>query len=352
MRPVSLDKIASVTLNCGLRREARLGDEYPCQEGDVIAVRLLTSKSNYNALELISGRMSTLKEGDLIAGALGHRNAVQGYAGVIPKTLKTGDHVNLLNLGGVLGICESFSPIVGAPHICEVIGSVLSFPNLSSRKGTPANISRELPGLDETVLPGLPPVIAVVGSSMNSGKTEACLTIIQQLVHKRLRVAAAKATGVSLRRDILGMQDAGASEVMIFTDLGVVTTQAKNAPALTRTMLNRLAETKPDVIVLELGDGLIGDYGVAEILSDKPIANALSCVVLAASDPVGALGGAQLLVQRHHISPALITGPATDNFAGVRAIERETGVRAMNARHNPGDLTQHLLSLTDRIYAQ
>lgn len=346
-----LDKVASVTLNCALRREARLSDEYPCNEGDVIAVRLLTSKATYNSLELISGRMSTLKEGDLIAGALGHRNAVQGYAGVIPKTLKTGDQVNLLNLGGVLGACESYSPIVGPPHVCEVIGSVLSFPDLTSRKGVQANIARDLPPLDDSVLPGLPPVIAVVGSSMNSGKTEACLTIVQQLVHRGLRVAAAKATGVSLRRDILGMQDAGAFEVMTFTDLGVVTTQPSNAPGLTRTMLNRLALTKPDAIVIELGDGLIGDYGVAQILSDPAIAGVLTCVVLAATDPVGALGGEIVLTTRHNLKPTLITGPATDNIAGIRAIQRETGVLAMNARHHPGDLALHLLRSTELLHA-
>jgi hypothetical protein len=351
LKPVQLDKVASVTLNCSLRREVRLADDYPCREGDVLAVRLLTNKTNYNSLELSTGRMSSLKEGDVIAGALGHRSALQGYAGSIPKTLRTGDHINLLNLGGVLGTCESFSPMVGPPHVCEVLGSVLSFPNLSSRRGVPANIAESCGPLDKSLKGGLPPVIAVVGTSMNSGKTEACLTIIQQLVHRGAKVAAAKATGVSLRRDILGMQDAGAEDVMIFTDLGVVTTQASNAPALTKTMLNRLAQQKPDVIVLELGDGLIGDYGVSAILSDPEISGALSSVVLAASDPVGALGGVSLLSERHRFRPDLITGPATDNLTGIRIIERETGVKALNSRHSSREIAQFLLASLETVHA-
>lgn len=338
MKPILLDKIASVTTNCALRKEVRVSDDFACREGDVIAVRLLTQKSTYNVLELATGRMSMLKQGDVIAGALGHRDAVQGYAGVMPATLKTGDRINLLNMGGVLGQCTSFSPLVGPPHECEVLGAILNFPKLTSREGIPANIAANCAPFDTELNPKMPPVIAMVGTSMNSGKTEACLTIIQQLVHQGLRVAGAKATGVSLRRDVLGMQDAGAAEIAVFTDLGVVTTQESNAAGLTRTLLNRLSHTKPDVIVLELGDGLIGSYGVRAILGSQDIRKAFSSVVLAASDPVGAWGGVELLRTRYSITPTVVTGPATDNSAGVQSISRETGVLALNARHSAAEL--------------
>lgn len=342
MRPVLLDKIASVAIPCKLRREVRVADHYPCREGDVIAVRLLTTKSTYNQLELATGRMSTLKQGDVIAGALGHRNAVQGYAGTLPTELKTGDKVNLLNMGGVLGICNSWSPIVGPPHECEVVGAIQSFPSLAERKGVAANIASGVAKLDEHLVSDMPAIIAVAGSSMNSGKTEACLTIIQQLVRQGWNVAAFKATGVSLRRDVLAMQDAGADEVRVFSDFGVVTTQAKNAPGLTRTMMNELAARRPDVIVIELGDGLIGDYGVSAILDDAAIKAALTTVVFAAADPVAAWGGVSLLKERHGILPLLVTGPATDNRAGVQAVERETGVRGLNARHHATEIAELL----------
>ncbi len=69
---------------------------------------------------------------------------------------------------------------------------------------------------------------------------------------------------------------------MIFTDLGVVTTTEKTGPALTRSMLTELAAQKPDVIVFELGDGLLGTYGVAAILECEDIR--------AAHDHGGAVG--------------------------------------------------------------
>ena len=84
-------------------------------------------------------------------------------------------------------------------------------------------------------------------------------------------------------------------QTMIFSDLGIVTTTAANGPALTRTLLSRLAENEPDVIVLELGDGLLGAYGVEAILSDAAIRSALTAVVLCANDPVSAWGGARIL---------------------------------------------------------
>jgi hypothetical protein len=263
---------------------------------------------------------------------------------VIPDKLRTGDTVNLLNLGGVLGRCTSFSPLVGPPFECEVLGQVLSFPTIGSRKGTPANIGFKESTLDHELASNLPPVYAVAGTCMNSGKTEACIAMIQQLVRSGKRVMGAKTTGVSLRRDIHAMEDAGALETMIFTDLGIVTTQAANAPALTRTMMNRLAARNPDVIVLELGDGLMGQYGVDAILADPAIAASLCGIVLAANDPVGAWGGAELLQRTYGLQASVITGPATDNLAGQSAIQSHTSVPAVNARSNAASLLQAILN--------
>ena len=91
------------------------------------------------------------------------------------------------------------------------------------------------------------------------------------------------------------MEDAGASRFDDLLDLGVVTTTAANGPALTRALLSTLASRSPDVIVLELGDGLLGAYGVEAILKDTAIRDALTAVVLCANDPVSAWGGARIL---------------------------------------------------------
>lgn len=343
MRSLTLDKIASVTANCHLHRDIKVGDEYPCVEGDVVAVKVLNSKSSYNTLELTTGRMSPLNAGDIIAGCLGHRHATQGNAGHVPESLATGDRIQILNLGGVLGICTSSSPAVGAPFECEVLGQVLDFPFLAQRVGVPANIGREIPALDDQLSIGKIPVIAVIGTSMNSGKTEACLRLIQGLVRSDFKVAAAKTTGVSLRRDILAMEDAGAWPISIFTDFGIVTTQASNGPGLTRSMLNKLGASQPDVIVVELGDGLFGSYGVDAILADPAFVSSLHGIVLAATDPVAAWGGVHALREDYGLTPVVITGPATDNEVGVGIVRKRTGVEAINARTDTDAMTNLII---------
>jgi hypothetical protein len=166
---------------------------------------------------------------------------------------------------------------------------------------------------------------------MDSGKTAAACAIVSRLRAHGMNVAACKATGVSLRRDILAMQDAGADDAMLFSDFGIMTTTGENGPALTRALLAGLAEGKPDVIVMELGDGLLGTYGVDAILAADDIREALTSVVLCANDPVAAWGGVKILRETYDIDPAVVTGPATDNAVGVDLIEQQMGVPGRNA---------------------
>ena len=278
--------------------------------------------------------MATVTMGDVIVGALGHRKALRGYSGHLPEALQPGDTVQLLNIGGVLGICDSANPDVGAPFDCEVLGTVLEFPYLGERIGVPARAgAAKLDKQAQLTTHGIP-IVALAGTCMDSGKTAAACAIVGRLRHLGLRVAACKATGVSLRRDVLAMEDAGAVETMIFSDFGVVTTTADNGPALTRTLLSELCGRQPDVIVLELGDGLLGAYGVAAILADPQIQAALTAVVLCANDPVSAWGGAKILRDEFDIEPAVVTGPATDNQVGIQQIDERLSLPGINALSN------------------
>jgi len=332
MKTVLLDKIASVTRACQLKREVRVSSDIPCEEGVVVAVRVKNDKTTYSQLELPSGRMAQVKKGDVVAGALGHRHALFGYSGHLPERLAPGDTIHLLNMGGVLGICDSVNPDLGPPFECEVLGAVLHFPYLGERIGVAARIGGEALDLAAPMDAAGVPVVALVGSCMNCGKTAAACTLVRHLSHGGFTVDGLKATGVSLRRDVLAMEDAGARSTAIFTDLGVVSSTPANAPAVTRTLVTRLAAARPDAIVAELGDGLLGAYGVAAILDDPEIRAAFTAVVLAANDPVAAWGGVRMLRETFGIEPVAVTGPATDNIAGTRIIEEAVGVPAINAR--------------------
>ncbi|MCP4000683.1 MAG: molybdopterin-guanine dinucleotide biosynthesis protein B [Gammaproteobacteria bacterium] len=350
MKKVIADKIASVAQHQALGRELRVSKDIPCEEGVLLAVEILNNKATYNKLELTSGRMAQVKQGDIIVGALGHRKALFGYSGHLPEKLAPGDEIQVLNIGGVLGICDSVNANFGQPFNAKVLGTVLEFPTMGERIGVPAragaaSLKKQVPLQTNGI-----PVVALAGTCMDSGKTAAACAIISRLRHLGLSVAAFKATGVALRRDILAMEDAGAFSTSIFSDYGVVTTTNKNGPAVTRTMLNELAASSPtpDVIVFELGDGILGAYGVEAILKDTEFCEILSCLVLCANDPVGATGGVDLLKSEFHLKTDLVTGPATDNEVGCDIIKKRSNVPAINGITNAtelGDVVAGILKL-------
>ena len=343
MRSVVVDKVASVTQACGLSHEVRVSADIPAEEGVVVVVEVLNNKSTYNTLELTSGRMAKVGKGDIVVGALGHRKALFGYSGHVPESVKPGDIIQMLNIGGVLGICDSVNPDKGKPFDCRVLGVVLHFPYLGERIGVPARAGMSKLDFNAKLDTRGVPVVALAGTCMEAGKTAAACAIVSRMRHRGLIVDAFKATGVSLRRDILAMEDAGARRSMIFTDLGVISTTRTTGPALTRTMLTELAAGKPDVIVFELGDGILGTYGVDAILECPDIRAALTGVVLSANDPVAAWGGVKLLRERFSIEPCVVTGPATDNSVGVDIIEKQLGVSAFNALSNGAALGDRVM---------
>ena len=340
MKKVIADKIASVAQHQALSRELRVSADIPCAEGVLVAVEILNNKATYNKMELTSGRMAQVKRGDIVVGALGHRKALFGYSGHMPEKLEPGDEIQVLNIGGVMGICDSVNANFGQPFNAKVLGSVLEFPKLGERMGVPAKVGAQPLNADVPLQTNGVPVVALAGTCMDSGKTAAACAIISRLRHRGLKVAAFKATGVALRRDILAMEDAGAYITAIFSDYGVVATTDANGPAVTRTMLNELAgaNPRPDIIVFELGDGILGAYGVEAILKDAEFCSALSCLVLCANDPVGATGGVSLLQSEFGLQTDIVTGPSTDNQVGRDIINQRTSVEAINGITNATEL--------------
>ncbi len=334
-----LDRIASSTRNARLVPDVIVGDEIVAREGYILAVRILEDKSSYNTLEDLSGRMVSLRAGDALAGTLGSRRALRGYAGDVPSRIAVGDVINVLNLGGILGQCTSSNPEIGPPFRAEVLGSVLAFPELGDRIGTPATIADGAVPPAEVLECGVP-VVYVAGTCMNAGKTVAATELVRGLTRAGLRVAACKLTGVSLMRDTLAMLDAGAVAALTFNDAGAASTHAGMTVPVARGILNRLTRERagrPDVIVAELGDGILGEYGVQDILLDPGLMGLAAAHVVAAPDPVACWGAHQLFTSHYKLPIACFTGPATDNEVGRHYIAGQLGLPAHNAlRDAPG----------------
>lgn len=342
---IRLDRIASSTRNAALTEEVILGDEIIAAEGYVLAVRILEDKANYNTLEDLSGRMVTLRAGDVLAGTLGTRRALRGYAGDIPSRISVGDTLDVLNLGGILGRCTSVNPDIGPPFKAEVLGAVLAFPELGDRVGRPAHIRDRAIAPAEALI-GTVPVVYVAGTCMNAGKTVAATELVRGMSRAGLRVAALKLTGVSLMRDALSMRDAGAVAALTFNDAGAASTHAGMTVPVARGLVNTLLAplgAGPEVIVAELGDGILGEYGVQDILRARDLTDLGAAWVMAAPDPVGCWGARELMTHEFGLPITVLTGPATDNAVGRDYITATLGLPAHNARRDAAGLLARVM---------
>jgi hypothetical protein len=322
------DKIGSATSPLDLTRTVLVTDgPAKPRAGDVVVVRALTDSATYNMLELPSGRLAKINPGDLLIGVLGRRRALKGFVGDVPATIKAGDRLHLLNMGGVIGFCTGHHSSLSDAISVEVMGL------LADETGSLRNIAdAALPV--RTQLGETAPIVMIAGTSMNSGKTYAATELIKQATRAGLRVAAAKLSGVACLRDTLNMADHGAFVTASFLDCGLPSTVgAGDLAPVAKAIIARLNEEAPDLIVLELGDGILGGYAVDSLFDDSELTAATTAFVFCASDYVGAWGGIELL-RRRGIKVDLVAGSVTDSQMGQDYIETEFGVPAANARRD------------------
>ena len=83
--------------------------------------------------------------------------------------------------------------------------------------------------------------------------------------------------------------------------------------------------------MVELGDGILGDYRVATFFSDPDLVTATKAVVMCANDLVAAWG-AQKLMEQWNIPITIVSGPVTDNQTGTEYILSQMKLPAANAK--------------------
>ena len=325
---VEADKIGSASSPLNLSRTISVVDSSPTpRAGDVVVARVLTDNATYNMLELPTGRLAKVNPGDVLVGVLGRRRALKGFVGDVPASVAAGDELHLLNLGGVIGSCSGHHSSFNDAIKVAVIGLACDDRGIVRNIGDVALPLRETLGLTA-------PLVVIAGACMNSGKTYAATEIIQLGTRAGVRVAAAKLSGIACLRDTLNMADHGAVAIASFLDCGLPSTVGAGDLAPTaKAIIARLNESTPDLIVIELGDGILGGYSVESVFEDREFRDAMAVLVFCASDYVGAWGGIELF-RRRGIEVDLIAGSVTDSKMGEEYIEQEFGVPAANVRRN------------------
>jgi hypothetical protein len=179
---------------------------------------------------------------------------------------------------------------------------------------------------------------------MNSGKTVAAVEIIRQASNAGLKVAGAKLTGIACLRDTLNMQDHGAFTTASFLECGLPSTvECDDLGGAVRSIFNHLNSFAPDLIVAELGDGIVGGYGVDAILRDEAIIAGVSSFVFCAADYVGVIGGVTVLGEMG-IEIDVVAGSVTDSQMGEDFVRREFKLEAGNARRDGKKLFEMIMA--------
>lgn len=334
---ITLNKIGSVAKNVQLNKEVEISQDLLCEEGAVLAVKVLEDKTIYNELELPNGRMSIIQKGDILGVALGNRSALKGFVGEVPASLKVGDKIQVLNLGGVSGICTSSNlKEVGQALNVEVLGAIM-------QNNKQVNIKDyKLFDLSNDLTSKIP-LIIISGTCMHVGKTQVCCSIIKQATQAGLKIAATKLAGVASLKDTEKMIDYGAIETASFIDAGLTST-AKNqqlSVEVSKGAINYLDQFHSDYIVIEFGDGIFGEYGVMEILKDPQIQKNVIAHIGVAHDPVGATKLAEVCAEIN-CPLDLVSGPVSDNSVGTKFINDKLKLPAFNAISQDKELFSYL----------
>ncbi|HVI71991.1 MAG TPA: hypothetical protein VM656_10940, partial [Pyrinomonadaceae bacterium] len=317
---IDVDKIGSATSPLALAKTvAFVSSSDATTAGDVVVVRALTDSATYNMLELPTGRLAKINPGDLLIGVLGRRRALKGFVGDVPPALQSGDRLHLLNMGGVIGHCTGHHSSLGDAIKLEVIGLVCDEAGRVLNIADAALAARAT--LGETA-----PIVMIAGTSMNSGKTYAATELIKQATRAGLRVAAGKLSGIACLRDTLNMSDHGAVATASFLDCGLPSTvDIDDLAPSAKAIIARLNEVNPDLIVIEMGDGILGGYSVDTVFADFEVLDATAALVFCASDYVGAWGGIELL-RRKGVEVDVISGSVTDSRMGEDYIKTQFDV--------------------------
>ncbi|HVB67068.1 MAG TPA: hypothetical protein VNE67_04320 [Acetobacteraceae bacterium] len=291
--------------------------------GDLVLARV-ARLGQHEHIERPDGRRARMWEGDEIIVAYGNRYAPDQFEAYVPDDL---DPCHLVAGGGVA------SRVVVQHSATKRATEIVPLGLLANAAGERLNLIKW--GLAPVgPVHAKPYVFAVLGSSMNAGKTTAAAAITRGLSGAGYAVGAAKATGTGAGGDRWAMVDAGAKIVLDFTDAGHPSTfglAPQRIEQLLGLLIGHVAAAGVEAIVIELADGLFQE-DTAGLVESGTFGRLVDGVVFASNSAMGAKGGADWLRARSR--PLLaISGVLTTSPLAAREAAKATGLPVLS-RHD------------------
>jgi len=286
----------------------RAGDGVVPRPGDLVVARVLEI-GKHTRLEGPGSRRQLLFPGQEVLLAYGDRYAPDQFLARVPPDLRP---CHLVAAGGLAGTVLEKHDHIDDPTTIQPLGL------LADADGV-VTLARHAPHSPAPARPRVhtPTVVAVLGTSMNSGKSTTLACLVNGLTNAGLVVSAGKVTGTGAGNDTHLFRDAGATRALDFTDFGLPSTfglAPDRVRELWSSLLATLAMDAPDVVVVEIADGVL-QRETSRLLA--AIGRDVDTVVFAAQDALGATAGAAEL-QRHGLDVAAVSGVLTASPLAAR----------------------------------
>jgi hypothetical protein len=300
--------------------------------GDVALVEVEELGQHFRLSTLPDGKRR-LYPGDLLVGVFGNRYASEAFEAEV----RTTDDLHILTDAGMIGTVLSRHRDLKRPTTLRFVGYV------ADETGRRVNLKALC---RQSAVPQAAPtnLLLIVGTSMNSGKTTAGAKLIKALLRRGARVAACKLTGSVCQRDHNELLSAGAHDVRDFSDYGFPSTYLA-APDELLDLFHRMtadaARVRPDVVVMEIADGLL-QRETALLLEHRAVHRRVGGVVLAAPCAASALFGIDQLARHgHHV--VAVTGRITSSPLAMQELAAQRPVGIMSSAEGGSELAEAVL---------
>lgn len=297
------------------------GDLASARSGDLVLAQVVRI-GQHKRLQLAEGRHSDFFDGDIVILTCGDRYAPDQFEAVAELDPEGAD---LVAGGGIIGRARKSHGKMATPTRLRPLGL------LTDSDGKVINIERyALPFKPESFSL---PVIVVVGTSMNSGKTTTAFSLAHGLSRAGYRVAGMKATGTGAFGDFNAFRDAGVPIVADFTDVGMASTYRQPIDRIERgfdTLVAFAAASGANIAVVELADGVCQSE-TADLLNRQGFRNRMSGLLFAAPDALSVAGGVSHL-RGLGIEPLVVSGLVSCSPLAVDEAEALSSVSVATAK--------------------
>ncbi len=302
--------VGDYQINCEIKKT------YLPKAGDVAIFKVL-ELGKHSSIQAENGNNHYIFPDDQIMAVFGTRYATAQFEGYLPTQYH--DNYQILGKGGVVGVmasCHKKFDDIGATQL-ELVGYAVDENNEVIN-----TIYKNAPRIDFDANKKRDYKIYLsLGASMDSGKTTTAAFLSRGFMLQNQKVAFIKLTGTVYARDCSFVRSCGADMALDFSYAGYPSTYMNSTAQILdilETVLHRIEAIKPDVVVIEVADGLLQRETKA-LIEHKAFMNLIDGVLLSCADSLSVTNGVRILSNVGH-KPMLICGIFTTSPLMVKEV--------------------------------